>query len=139
MTNSVLQLNKNTKSKKIKKNTDLPGYGREISSVILEDETRLIIEFNGSKIAIFDGGQQCCERRYMRTDDDIQSLVGHTLLRIEAKQGPRIENDDDTVHEICFLEIGTDDGFISFSNHNENNGYYGGFNLKITADFEINL
>ncbi len=91
---------------------------------------------DGTKIAIWDDGQWCCESRYMRTDDDVQSLVGHELRRIEAKEAPNIGTDDDygEEHEVCFVEIGTDDGFITISNHNEHNGYYGGFGLTITVE-----
>lgn len=98
------------------------------------DEYYLTLQLSGGKtIQIWDDGQSCCENRYMSTDDDIQSLVGHKLMRVEAKSGPDIEDGDDyDVHETCFVEIGTDDGFITLVNHNEHNGYYGGFGLTIT-------
>jgi hypothetical protein len=66
----------------------------------------------------------------MRTDDDLASLVGHKLVRIEAKPADN-EPDDYGEHEVCFVEVGTDQGFITLSNHNEHNGYYGGFGLSI--------
>lgn len=112
-----------------------PGkyVGRKITSAAIEDDRlRLSLE-DGTKISIWDDGQSCCESRYMRTDDDIQSLVGHTLQRIEARGGPRDDGEFD-VHETAFVEIGTEAGFITIVNHNEHNGYYGGFGLTVTED-----
>ena len=95
-------------------------------------EKRLTLALSGGKtIEIWDNGQSCCESRYMRTDDDVQSLVGHTLARIDAKDAPN-ESDEYGEHEVVFVEVGTDNGFITIANHNEHNGYYGGFGLTIT-------
>lgn len=108
-------------------------YGRTITAAELKDE-RLRLSFDdGQQIAIWDNGQSCCEHRYMACDDDVQSLVGHKLVRIEAKEGPDAAGDYD-VHEQVFVEIGTDVGFITLANHNEHNGYYGGFGLTITKE-----
>lgn len=113
------------------KNDPQKYNGRKIISAEMKDE-RLSLAFDdGTKIALWDDGQSCCESRYMSTDDDIQSLVGNTLMRIEAKQGPEIEKEYE-VHEQVFVEVGTDKGFITIVNHNEHNGYYGGFGLTIT-------
>lgn len=104
--------------------------GQTIAAASIEDN-RLRLGFgNGKTVEIFDNGQSCCESRYMTTDDDIQSLVGHQLARIEVKDGP-IENEHGDPHETCFVEVGTDHGFITLTNHNEHNGYYGGFGLSI--------
>lgn len=95
-------------------------------------QDRLRLGMSGGKfIEIWDSGQSCCESRYMTTDDDVKSLVGGTLTRIEAKPGPDTEAEYD-VHEQVFVEVGTDKGFITVVNHNEHNGYYGGFGLTIT-------
>lgn len=106
-------------------------YGNLISAVEMKDERLRISFVDGKVIEIWDNGQSCCESRYMRTDDDLSSLVGSTLQRIEAKDGPDVLTDYDE-HEIIFIEIGTDRGFVTISNHNEHNGYYGGFGLTIT-------
>ncbi len=110
-------------------------YDKKIVNASINDN-RLMLSFEDNiKINIFDDGQSCCENRYMRTDDDVKTLIGHTLRSIEVKQAESeslSEYGDE--HEICFLEITTDDGFITISNHNEHNGYYGGFGLTITED-----
>lgn len=107
--------------------------GRKIVAAEMNDERFLITFEDGKRIAIWDNGQSCCEHRYMRTDDDVQSLVGHKLARIEAKDASS-ETDEYDVHEVCFVEIGTDAGFITLANHNEHNGYYGGFGLEISEE-----
>jgi len=67
---------------------------------------------NDKTIYIWDNGQSCCEHRYMTTDDNIKSLIGNTITRIEAKEGQSITEDYDE-HEQVFVEIGTDVGFIA--------------------------
>lgn len=107
-------------------------YGRKIVAAKMKDE-RLSLSFNdGQTIDIWDNGQSCCESRYMTCDDEIQSLVGNTLTRIEAKNGPDKEGLYGSCHEQVFVEVGTDQNFITIVNHNEHNGYYGGFGLTIT-------
>ncbi len=107
-------------------------YGQKIMSAeINEDRLRLGLSPSGKSIEIWDNGQSCCESRYMTTDDDVKSLVGNTLARIESKPGVDTEGEYDC-HETVFVEVGTDKGFITIVNHNEHNGYYGGFGLTIT-------
>lgn len=107
-------------------------YGRKITAAVIDDNRlALTLDPDGKKIEIWDNGQSCCESRYMTTDDDVQSLVGATLTRIEAKKGPSVSAEYDE-HDIVFVEVGTDKGFITIVNHNKHNGYYGGFGLTIT-------
>jgi hypothetical protein len=115
------------------KNDPAKYYGKVIEAAALNaaDEKFRIIFTDGTIIDIWDDGQSCCESRYMRTDDQPESLVGGTLIRIEAKPGPEVEENYET-HEQVFVEIATDKGFITLANHNEHNGYYGGFGLTIT-------
>lgn len=106
-------------------------YGQKIMSAEIADN-RLRLGLSGGKfIEIWDNGKLCCESRYMTCDDDLKSLVGQTLTRIEAKPGPDVEAKYD-VHEQVFVEVGTDKGFVTVANHNEHNGYYGGFALTVT-------
>lgn len=105
--------------------------GKKITAAEMADEKLTLTFDDGKKIAIWDNGQSCCENRYMTTDDNIQSLVGGKLKNIEAKPGPNAEAEYDE-HEIVFVEVSTGKGFITIVNHNEHNGYYGGFGLTIT-------
>lgn len=107
-------------------------YGQTIMSAsIVDNRLCLGLSPSGKVIEIWDDGQSCCESRYVTTDDNVASLVGGVLQRIEAKDGPG-EAGDYEEHETRFVEVGTDNGFITLVNHNEHNGYYGGFGLTIT-------
>ena len=105
-------------------------YGQKIVSASLDDDALKLGLDSGKTIKIWDNGQSCCESRYMRTDDQVASLVGHTLTRIEAKEAPN-EPDEYGEHEVVFVEVGTDQNFVTIASHNEHNGYYGGFGLSI--------
>ena len=105
--------------------------GLTITAADFSSEALLLSFSNGQRIKIFDDGQSCCESRYMTTDDDTASLVGHKLLRIDAKDGPEDVGEYGDRHETCFVEVATDGGFITITTHNEHNGYYGGFGLSI--------
>jgi len=111
--------------------------GREIVSAELikagrDGQDALVIKFSdGAGIRLYDDGQSCCEHRYMTTDDDLSTLVGHKLVHIKAKEVSEKEEDYET-HEMCFVEVATDGGFVTLTNHNEHNGYYGGFGLSIS-------
>ena len=105
--------------------------GRVIKSASIDDEKMLITFEDDITIKIWDDGQSCCESRYMTCDDDVKSLVGGKLLKIEAQEGESKDEDYD-VHEWVFVEVATENDHIKFCTHNEHNGYYGGFGLSIT-------
>lgn len=111
-------------------------FGRTVVAAAIDDERLLLTLDGGLQIRIWDDGQSCCESRYMRTDDDPASLVGGKLLRIEAKEAPSVDDDGYGEHEVVFVEVATDKGHITIANHNEHNGYYGGFGLTITEVHE---
>jgi len=104
--------------------------GKKISGIKLEDNALIMFLYSGLTFKIYDDGQSCCENRYMRTDDDLEEYVGAELLQIEVADGGTTEGDGET-HEIQFLRIHTSKGLFTLSNHNEHNGYYGGFSIKI--------
>jgi len=95
------------------------------------DEDEITFQFEGGTLRLRDCGQSCCETRYMSTDDDIRSLIGQRFVCWEVKDGPDvIEEDSYNVHDTQFLEIQTEGGFVTIVNHNEHNGYYGGFSIQ---------
>jgi hypothetical protein len=107
------------------------NLGKRITELSLGDDDKLYFEFEHFyKMKIFDAGQECCEARYMRTDDNLKDYIGSTLLGIEIKKALSIE-DDDGEHEIQFLEFKTSKGCFTMASHNEHNGYYGGFDIRV--------
>lgn len=105
--------------------------GRTIAAAEMSDEKLRLTFEDGLQIEIFDDGQSCCESRYMKTDDDVASLIGRKLMHIVTKEAPDVEDGSGDSHEVVFVEIGTDEGCVTLVNHNEHNGYYGGFGLTI--------
>lgn len=110
------------------------AVGKTIAALRLGDDDALHFEFiDGSKMKLSDEGQSCCERRYMRTDDNLADYVGAKLLGAEIKEAPSIPTEYDE-HEVQFLEVQTDRGVFTMASHNEHNGYYGGFLIRAAAE-----
>lgn len=81
---------------------------------------------DGSRLAIEDTGQSCCEHRYLTCDDDLAAFAGATLMDIELRDGPDNPETEDDTHEQQFLIVTTSAGSFTVACHNEHNGYYGG-------------
>lgn len=107
-------------------------YGRKITEAEINENFLRLCFTDGQNIWIWDNGQCCCESRYITCDDDVKDLIGGVLIGIETKEAPDAIDEYDEVHEQVFIEIKTDKSFITFTTHNEHNGYYGGFALTIT-------
>lgn len=106
------------------------AIGKKIALVaLIENELHLTLD-DGSKIKIWDDGQSCCEHRYMSTDDNLAYLAGATLVNVEVREAPTIQGGYGDEHEVQFLALMTDKGDAVFANHNEHNGYYGGFGIE---------
>jgi hypothetical protein len=106
--------------------------GRKITALELRDDV-LQVTLEGAALALADMGQDCCEERYMRTDDDLQSFVGATLFGVEVRAAPSIETGEtrgDPCHDVEFLVVHTDRGDLTMSSHNEHNGFYEGFMVE---------
>ena len=92
-----------------------------------QEKDRLMFTFSdGTGMYLFDDGQSCCEHRYMVTADTLSEYCNSTLLDVEIKNGPD-EDDEYGTHEVQFLDVKTNKGVFQIANHNEHNGYYGGF------------
>lgn len=115
----------------------LNGY--KIGTISLSDDTLSFGMYDGYQVSITDDGQDCCETRFMRTDDDLQSFIGAEVRGIEIRTAPDcekcdlfIEGDDDRheCHEVQFLVMHTTKGELVMSSHNNSNGYYCGFKVQ---------
>jgi hypothetical protein len=101
-----------------------------IEKVELDGDDLVISFTDNTTLIVWDGGQSCCESRYMTTDDNLPDFNGTTLLDLELKSVEYGDNDGWGEHEIQFLNIKTSEGVFTMVNHNEHNGYYGGFYVK---------
>lgn len=110
------------------------ALNKTIAGLTLGDDDALHFTFeDGSKIKMFDGGQSCCESRYMRTDDNLSDYIGAQLLGAEIKEAPDIQ-DEYGEHEVQFLEVKTSKGSFTMASHNEHNGYYSGFLIRAAIE-----
>lgn len=93
-------------------------------------ENGLVFIFDDGQLRVFDDGQSCCEHRYMSTDDDLPYYDGASLIELKVESAPEAEDEYGEVHEQEFLHVKTSKGSFTVVNHNEHNGYYGGFALS---------
>lgn len=110
-------------------NTVNGHLGKRIEHIGMSDDTLTIRFGDGTGLKLYDDGQDCCERRYMHTDDDFSEVVGGVLFGIEVRDAPDSEDEYGEVHEVQFLVVKTSKGECVVSTHNEHNGYYGGFRI----------
>lgn len=96
------------------------------------EDNRLRISTRDGVFEVWDGGQECCEERWMETEDDLSEYVGATIRSVEVREGAEGNWGADST-ETQFLWIRTDRGDAVFTNYNSHNGYYGGFNLTWRA------
>lgn len=118
-------------------------YGRRITAAAMSTEPgyrsigdgqkeALNLTFDdGVTIRLTDEGQSCCEHRYMTCDDDLSKLIGGKLAKIEVRDVKEESGEYGDEHEQAFVEVATDECFVTIVTHNEHNGYYGGFGLSI--------
>lgn len=116
-----------------KGSASLPNYS---GSFYTEDEVMTFTLEGGATLYLWDDGQSCCETRYMTCDDDLSSFVGRAIVGIEEVDLPdEPEGPYGECHEKTFVKVITDDGAnIAITSHNEHNGYYGGFNMKLALE-----
>lgn len=126
-------------------NKVLPRYiGLEIRGIEFRNrdenfgDNEIVLSFPmGMKLRLRDEGQNCCEMRYMTCDDNLTHFIGATFLGYEVREVDTPGEEDeggfvDYYHDEHVLLINTSLGAFTVVNHNEHNGYYGGF--SITAE-----
>lgn len=102
---------------------------KTISGVFITDDNLYINFTDDTALRIWDGGQSCCEHRYMVCDDDLTEYVGAKLTNVISKPASFVDEDYD-VHETMFIDFETTNGVFTIVNHNFHNGYYGGFYIE---------
>ena len=106
----------------------LSSFNKTITNaVIIEDN--LYINFDDNiALRVWDGGQSCCEHRYMTCDDNLEEYSGTKLINVQAKPATyTVDEEWGNSYETMFLEFETTNGVFTIVNHNSHNGYYGGF------------
>lgn len=106
--------------------------GNPIQKIALVDDDReqqIIFDFSPHGVICLWDEQDCCESRYTSSDDNLSHYEDSHFLGYEIRDAPNVDCEYE-YHEVQFFVIKTDRGNITFHNHNEHNGYYGGFYLK---------
>ena len=103
--------------------------GKVIASAYFTDYKIKLVFADDSAVEIYDDMQWCCEHRYMTCDDEFEDLVGGKLTEVLVRPGGCTEVDEENADETMFMEIRTDQDFVTVCTHNTHNGYYGGFDL----------
>ena len=106
-------------------------YGRTVEDAKVTADAVTLMFTDGTAMILTDQGQSCCEHRYITCDDDPKRLIGGNVTKIEVKNHTVENGEWGDEHEICFVDIETDKGWITICTHNEHNGYYGGFGLNL--------
>lgn len=104
------------------------AIGRKITSLAVADD-ELKIGLGDETLVLKDGGQSCCEHRYMQCDDDLKPFIGAELRKLELRDGPSVEKEGDPT-DCQFLVVETSEGAFTCANYNRHNGYYGGFYIE---------
>lgn len=112
------------------------ALGKKVASLNISagdtDSQMLIIVFDDGSGIVIQDHQECCEERWMHTDDKLSDYVGSTFLGIEKVPCSEVQmNEDEEPTEIEFLNIKTSVGVLTIVNHNSPNGYYGGFSVTV--------
>lgn len=102
---------------------------KTISGVFITDDNLYINFTDNTALRMWDGGQSCCEHRYMVCDDDLTEYVGAKLTNVISKPASFVDEYLD-VHETMFIDFETTNGVFTIVNHNLHNGYYGGFYIE---------
>jgi hypothetical protein len=107
-------------------------YNEIINSIHIQDSETIIID---CKDVVFKLSvkQRCCENRYFHTDDDLSSVKGGTLIKLEVLASNTTTKELDMGHDLTtsFLHIKTTKGDITIVVYNQHNGYYDQFELLI--------
>ena len=91
--------------------------GMEVSAVTVGEE-HAVIMCGEVGVRITDEGQDCCESRYITTDDDPARLIGSRLASITSGEVKEADGMDDECHDIVFVTIRTDTAELVLQSHN---------------------
>ncbi len=108
------------------------AVNKRIAHIYMTDDVLTIKFDDGYILHLKDDGQSCCEHRYMKTDDTLSDFIGGVMTGAEVVDAPN-QSDEYSEHEVQFLRVHTDKGILTVSNHNEHNGYYGGFYIQAST------
>jgi hypothetical protein len=114
--------------------------GKKIEKLYIDPEYNngdggLVIQFeDNKKIILFDDNRQCCESRYIHSNDNLSWHEGSNFKGIQIKNIRDKRDECDFKHETQFIHVLTETDTLVIETHNVHEGHYGGFNLKIDTN-----
>ena len=106
-----------------------PCVGKTITSVSLKDDLLKMSFDDNTEMVLWDDTLGCCEVRHTSSDDELTYYVGSKLLGIEIADVRNGQPGSQGQMDILFLNVTTSKGVFTLQNHNDHNGYYGGFTV----------
>jgi len=107
------------------------SVGKKIASVKVDGDVLRFDMEDGSTFGLTDMAQSCCESRHMSCDDDLTKFTGAEFRGARIADGPRKDDEYGYCDDSQFLIVETSLGEFTVVNHNEHNGYYGGFSMEV--------
>lgn len=101
---------------------------KEIRDLGIIDDALLFTFTDDTCMKLSDGGQDCCEHRWMHTDDNLSDFIGAILQGADVREGSTT-HENGKPKESQFLIVSTSKGQFTVVNYNKHNGYYGGFSV----------
>lgn len=116
--------------------------GRTIQKVYISDKIpntdnifpswSIIIEFtDGTGVFLVDNQPICCEDRYIKTEDNLEYLVGSRFHDVVISETLEDQRSIDDIKETTFIRILTDKAPAVFCAYNIHSGCYSGLDLTI--------
>lgn len=79
-------------------------------------ENKMVITFdNGDALAVYDDGQQCCERRYMVANEDMSFYPGAEFYDLDVRDAVISTLSDGDILELQFMIVSTSFGSFTAS------------------------
>lgn len=100
---------------------------KEIMTLGLSDDVLSLTFTDGTWLSIADDPPDSREHRYMHTEDVLSGFAGARLLNVEVRSAPAVQNN----HEVRFLVVTTSLGAFTVETHNEHDGEYSGFLIRV--------
>ena len=69
----------------------------------------------------------------MVCDDKLRYFIGATLSDVNLRDIACIDDGGDR-HDLQMMDVVTSKGVFTVANHNEHNGWYGGFNIIVRIE-----
>jgi hypothetical protein len=108
-------------------------FNKEIQLVHCDDHSLTFNFKDGTKYEFADHAENCCEKRYIHTDDCLNYFKDSKFVNAEVQDGPTTGDVNNyEVNDSQYLIITTTKGQFTIVNHNDHNGYYSGFDLVVT-------